>query len=102
MDTASDTHGEGVALLSHSNGISTTAARPNGNRHRVLVRTGLVLIVLIAIPFFLFTKHPSSWTGGGGLPSDPLDAVDVILSGAPIIVCPQRSTLPPSLPTFLG
>jgi hypothetical protein len=103
MDTASDTHNEGAALLQHSNGISNTAARPNGYRHRVFVRAWLVLIVLIAIPLFLFTKHPSSWTGGGGLPPDPLDAADVILSGAPIIVCPMFSrNAPPYGPRFSG
>jgi len=102
MDTASDTVNEGAPLIPHSNGISTTATRPNGYRYRVLVRVGLVLIVLVFIPLFLFTKHPSSWTGDGGLPSDPLEAADVILRGAPIIVCPMFSrNAPPSLPAFL-
>lgn len=75
---------EGAALLPHANGLSTTAARPNGHRNRVLVRVGLVLVVLIFVPLFLFTKHPDSWTGGG-LPSDPHKAAHVILSGAPVI-----------------
>ncbi|KAH9062409.1 membrane dipeptidase-domain-containing protein [Lactarius vividus] len=85
MDPASETLNESATLLPHSNGISTTtAARPNARRNRVLVRAGLALVVLIALPFFLFTKHPSSWIGGG-LPPDPLKAADIILSGAPII-----------------
>lgn len=94
MDTASDPRNEGAALLPHSNGISTTAARPNGYRYRALVHVWLVLIVVISIPLFLFTK-PTSWVGGG-LPPDPLDAADVILSGAPVIVCPMfsRNTSP--------
>ncbi|KAH9012900.1 membrane dipeptidase-domain-containing protein [Lactarius pseudohatsudake] len=83
MDPASETLNESATLLPHSNG-SITAARPNGRRGRILPRAGLVLILLIALPLFLFTKHPSSWIGGG-LPPDPLKAADIILSGAPII-----------------
>ncbi|KAI9457104.1 membrane dipeptidase-domain-containing protein [Lactarius psammicola] len=85
MDPASDTLNEGASLLPHSNGTSATAARPNGHRYRIIVRAGLVLILLISLPIFLFTKHPNSWAGGGGLPPDPLKAADIILSGAPII-----------------
>jgi hypothetical protein len=99
-DSSSDTCNEGAALLPHSNGISTTAARPNG-RYRVFVHAGLILIVLISIPLFLFTEHLGSWTGDGGLPSDPLEAADVILSGSPIIVC-SPATLHPVTPAFLG
>ncbi|KAI9442651.1 hypothetical protein H4582DRAFT_1929831 [Lactarius indigo] len=84
MDPASETLDESATLLPHSNGISITAARPNGSRNRVLVRAWLVLVLLIALPLFLFTKHPTSWTGGG-LPPDPLKAAEIILSGAPII-----------------
>ena len=93
MDTTPETLNEGAALLPHSNGISTTAAPPNRYRHRILIHAWLALIVLISIPFFLFTKHPSSWIGGG-LPPDPLDAAYVILSGAPIIVCCMTHVLP--------
>ncbi|KAH8984508.1 membrane dipeptidase-domain-containing protein [Lactarius akahatsu] len=84
MDPASETLNESATLLPRSNGHSITAAPPNGYRDRVLPRAGLVLILLIALPLFLFTKHPSSWIGGG-LPPDPLKAADIILSGAPII-----------------
>ncbi|KAH9163928.1 membrane dipeptidase-domain-containing protein [Lactarius sanguifluus] len=84
MDPASETLNENATLLPHSNGNLITAARPNGRRDRILPRAGLVLVLLIALPLFLFTKHPSSWIGGG-LPPDPLKAADIILSGAPII-----------------
>ncbi|KAH9036792.1 membrane dipeptidase-domain-containing protein [Lactarius deliciosus] len=83
MDPAPETLNESATLLPHSNGYSI-AAQPNGRRNRILPRAGLVLILLIALPLFLFTKHPSSWIGGG-LPPDPLKAADIILSGAPII-----------------
>jgi surface polysaccharide O-acyltransferase-like enzyme len=78
MDSASDILDEG-ALLLHSNGVSATAARPNG--YRILVHIVLVLIVLISVPFFLLIT----------LPSDPLKAANIILRKAPIIVCPVLS-----------
>ncbi len=84
MNPASDTLNEGATLLPRSNGVP---ARPNDRRYRALVHAGLILIALVTIPSFLFTKHPSQWIGGE-LPRDPRKAADVILSGAPIIVCP--------------
>jgi hypothetical protein len=80
MDPASDFLDEGATLLPHSNGVSITPARrPYG--YRLLIHTGLVLIVLVTVPLFLCA----------GLPSDPLKAAEAILSRAPIIVCPVLS-----------
>lgn len=80
MDPASDFLDEGATLLPHSNGVSTTAV-PRPCSYRILIHAGLVLIVLITVPLFLCA----------GLPSDPLKAAEVILSRAPIIVCPVLS-----------
>ena len=76
MDPASDILDENATLLQHSNGFSTTAARPNYNR--ILIHAGLVIVVLISVPLFLWTT----------LPSDPLKAADIILRKAPTIICP--------------
>lgn len=74
MDPVSDFLDEGATLLLHSNGVSTTPARPPCG-YRLLIHTGLVLIVLITVPLFLCA----------GLPSDPLKAAEIILSRTPII-----------------
>ncbi|KAI0258173.1 membrane dipeptidase-domain-containing protein [Gloeopeniophorella convolvens] len=76
---------EGTTLLPHSNGVSNgTASEHRAHRARLLIRGAFVVVALVAIGVFLFTKHPDSWLGGG-LPSDPHEAADKILRGAPII-----------------
>jgi hypothetical protein len=73
--------GEASALLSRANDPTHTST----NRPRILTRSAPVLIVLIALAALFFTNKPSSWFDSG-LPQDPREAADVILSKAPVIV----------------